>query len=464
MHTGGSALSALSELKAAVPKGRAELDEEDIRILSKLTRQLVSERTGATAEYRRFIEISRRTIDLPEPETRAWLEGRTVLITGGTGCIGSILAGQVLGYEPGRLVCVSRGETEPQKPVPGVEYLHGDIRDRAALSRLFGAVRPDVIFHLAAQRQPGLAETEVHRTITTNVFGTRNVLDAAAEFEVPDIVVTSTGKALRPYSPDVYAASKRVAEWITARAAAQTAPGLGSGSGGQVARKISAVRFTHVADNSIIADRLRRWCENGVIRLHGAEIEFYVQSGAEAAQLLIAGGLAAGEGVLRINALRDLDWPVSLLDLTLGMLKESGSESPVYIAGYEDGYEQSPFPALYDPATAGDVSPLINAFEAPATGPSLCGQVDTFDAPAPRDDAEVLACLERLEAACARTEDPEALRPVFEDVCLSLLDATIRDLPKTALNRALRFTARSATPIDPAHNPLIDALRRWADA
>jgi NAD(P)-dependent dehydrogenase (short-subunit alcohol dehydrogenase family) len=444
--------SALSELAAAVPKGKAELDNEDIKILSKLTRQLVAERAGAPAEYQRFLEISRRTIALPEPETRAWLQGRTVLITGGTGCIGSILAGQVLGLGPKRLVCLSRGETEPRCPVPGTEYLHGDIRDRAALSRLFDEVRPDVVFHLAAQRQPGLAETEVHRTLTTNVFGTRNVLAAAAEFDVPDTVVTSTGKALRPYSPDVYAASKRVAEWIAARAAAR--PGR---------RKISAVRFTHVADNSIIAGRLRRWCESGVIRLHGAEIEFYVQSGAEAAQLLIAGGLGASDTVLRINALRDLDWPVSLLDLTLGMIAESGSESPIYIAGYEDGYEQSPFPALYDPATAGDVSPLINAFEAPATGPSLCGQVDSFDAPAPGDDAEALARLELLEEACGRTADPEVLRPVFEEVCLALLDATIRDLPKPALNRALRFTARSATPIDPAHNPLIDALRRWAD-
>ena len=102
MHTGGS---ALSELNSAVPKGRAELDEEDIRILSKLTRQLVSERTGATAEYRRFLEISRRTIDLPEPETRDWLQGRTVLITGGTGCIGSLLAGQVLGTGSRGSVC-----------------------------------------------------------------------------------------------------------------------------------------------------------------------------------------------------------------------------------------------------------------------------------------------------------------------------------------------------------------------
>lgn len=457
MQTAGS---ALSELNAAVPKGRSELDEEDIRILSKLTRQLVSERTGAPAEYRRFLEISRRTIDLPQPETRAWLQDRTVLITGGTGCIGSILAGQVAAFGPRRLVCVSRGRTAPRQPVPGAEYLNGDIRDRAALSRLFDGVRPDVVFHLAAQRQPGLAETEVHRTITTNVFGTRNVLDAAAEFEVPDTVVTSTGKALRPYSPDVYAASKRIAEWIGARAAARPVPAHGR----PAARKISAVRFTHVADNSIVADRLRRWCENGVIRLHGAEIEFYVQSGAEAAQLLIAGGLGASDSVLRINALRDLDWPVSLLDLTLGMLAETGSDSPVYISGYEDGYEQSPFPALYDPATAGDVSPLINAFEAPATGPSVCGQVDSFDAPAPSDDAEALACLERLEEACGRSEDPREVRPVFEEVCVALLDATIRDLPKAALDRALRFTARSATPLDPAHNPLIDALRRWAEA
>lgn len=365
-----------------------------------------------------------------------------------------MLAQEVSAFRPRRLVCLSRGLTEPRRWLPEAEYRQADIRDRAALDRVFDEVRPDVVFHVAAQRNPGLAEIEVHRTLTTNVFGTRNMLAAAAAYEVPDVVVTSTGKALRPYSPDVYTASKRVAEWL-ARTAAQATVGT--------ERKISASRFTHVADNSIIAQRLEKWCEDGIIRLHSAEIEFYVQSGIEAAQLLIAGGLDATSGMLKINALRNLDWPVNLLDLSLGMIIEKGSDSPIYIAGYEGGYEEIPFPALYDPRTAGDVSPLINAFEAPHAEPGRCCQVDSFEAPALTEDAEVVDRLDRLEDLCARTEDSGVLRPAFDALCLALLDASLRDLPKPALARALYYAVRSTTPIDPAHRPMIDGLKRWLE-
>jgi hypothetical protein len=308
-----------------------------------------------------------------------------------------------------------------------------------------------VVIHLAAQRDPGLAEVEVHRTLSTNVFGTRNLLAAAAEHDVTDVVVTSTGKALRPYSPDVYAASKRVAEWLCARAAALPRPTPGA--------RISAARFTHVADNSIIARKLRRWCDGGVIRLHGADTAFYVQSGIESAQLLLASGLDASPGVLRINALRDLSWPVGLLELALGALAETGSQVPIYICGREDGYEKSAFPALYDPITAGDISPLINAFEAPFVRRGLCGAVDAFDAPAPRADHEALDHLERLETLCARTMDPSALRPAFNALCRALLDATLRDVTDTAITRALSIAERSPYPIDPAHSPMLEAMR-----
>lgn len=448
MDTSGS---ALKELCHAVPKGRAELDYEEVRILSKLTRQLIGERPDAAGEYERFKAIMRRSVDLPPEPTRAWIEGRTVLVTGGTGCIGTLVAEQVAAGRPGRLVCAARGVTKPARVVDGAEYRQVDVCDADGLRALFAATRPDVVIHLAAQRDPGLAEVEVHRTLTTNVFGTRNLLAAAAEHDVPDVVATSTGKALRPYSPDVYAASKRVAEWLCGKAAART-----TGS----AARISAARFTHVADNSIIARRLRRWCDDGVVRLHGAHIEFYVQSGIESAQLLIAAGIDAAPGMLRINALRDLDWPVGLLEVALGTLAETGSQSPIYICGHEDGYESSPFPALYDPATAGDVSPLINAFEAPRVRPGLCTAVDRFDAPALRHDGEARDRLERLEKLCAQTTDQADLRREFGALCRALLDATLRDLPDSAVARALTLAERSPHPIDPAHAPMLDAMRR----
>ena len=87
----------------------------------------------------------------------------------------------------------------------------------------------------------------MHRTVSTNVLGTRNVLEAAGAAGVPQVVCASTGKALRPYSPDVYTASKRAAEWVASNVA------------GRGELLCSAARFTHVLDNSVIYRRLLGW-------------------------------------------------------------------------------------------------------------------------------------------------------------------------------------------------------------
>lgn len=454
METADAIVAAMRE---AVPEGRESLDRREAELLKPLTQALVAARPGAHHEYLRFQAVCEREIDLSRADAAAWVAGRDVLVTGGTGCIGSMLMEQVAQLGPRRLISLSRGVTAPRRLLPDAEYLHVDIRDRAALTDTFARHRPQVVLHLAAQRNPGLAEVDVHRTVTTNVFGTRNVLDAAAEYGAEDVVIASTGKALRPYTPDVYAASKRVAEWLTSRAAARGTT------------RIAAVRFTHVVDNSIIAQRLHRWCKNGVIRLHGTQIDFYVQSATESAQLLLSAGLGARPNVLRMHALRDLGWPVNLLDLTLGMIAETRSKSPIYIAGYESGYERVPFPALYDPRTAGGISPLINAFEAASTAPGHCTQVDAFDLPAPTEDTEPLLLLDRLEATTRSTEESAMIRMQFEALSRSLLDTTLRDVPRPALERAIQLTTaeyarRGSGCMEPAHRLLLTALHRWSAA
>lgn len=445
----------VAAMRQAVPEGRESLDRREAELLKPLTQALGAARPEAHREYLRFQAICEREIDLPRAEAAHWLAGRDVMVTGGTGCIGSMLMEQLAQLGPRRLISLSRGATAPRRVLPDADYLHVDIRDRDALAEAFARHRPQIVFHLAAQRNPGLAEVDVHRTLTTNVFGTRNVLDAAAGYGAEDVVIASTGKALRPYSPDVYAASKRTAEWLAARAAARGST------------RIAAVRFTHVADNSIIAQRLHRWCKSGVIRLHGTQIDFYVQSATESAQLLVSAGLGARPDVLRMHALRDLGWPVNLLDLTLGMIAETRSTSPIYIAGYESGYERTPFPALYDPRTAGCISPLINAFEAASTEPGRCAQVDAFDLPAPSEDAEALLLLDRLEAETRSTEAAAPLRERFESLSRSLLDTTLRDVPRPAMQRAIQLTAteyarRESDYMEPAHRLLLDALHRWS--
>ena len=438
-------------MREAVPPGQQALDEQSLQRLGELTQQLMAARSEAQQEYARFLDISERAIPLPEDDLATWLDGKNVLVVGGTGCIGSKLMRQVASRCPGRLVSVGRGITDQYPGLPEAEYMQADIRDRFALKSVFDEVRPDVVFHVAAQRDPGLAEYEVHRTISTNIFGTRNVLGVSAEFGVPQVVCASTGKALRPYSPDVYTASKRIAEWVIADAAANS-----------TATIYSAARFTHVVDNSIIHNRLLDWsCGGGMIRLHSAEIGFYGESALESAQLMLAAGLGGRPGEMRIHAITDLGWPVTLLDVTLGVLARTESSTPIYISGYDRGYEPIPFPGLYDPLTAGEVSPLLSAFEAAKAEAMPGGAVDAFPlivAPGP----ELQQRLQALDEACQSTEDPAVLRPALDQLSWTLLDAMLGAVDKRVLTRAAQLTAKHQGGLIPEHQRMLAAIMREA--
>ena len=437
----------VSNIRAVAP-GQRCLDDTTLRQLRDLTRSLIAAKTGAAEEYARFLAIAERELCLPEAELADRLCGATVLVTGGTGCIGSALMAQLAVRGPGRLVSMSRGVTDDWPRQADAEYRHADVRDRTAMDLLISEVRPDLVFHVAAQRDPGLAEMKVHRTVSTNVLGTRTVLTAAAEAGVPQVVCASTGKALRPYSPDIYTASKRAAEWVASQVAADSG------------MLISAGRFTHVLDNSIIYKRLLSWADEagkGVIRLHSPDIAFYVQSALESAQLLLLACLGSVRAEFRVYAISDLGWPVSLMDLALGVLARSGSATPMYISGYDRGYEEIPFPGLYDPLTAGDVSPLFNAFEAGAVVDSPCPMVDAFRmdmVPEPR----AMKLLAALAEVCDQTEAPAVVRGALNELSWSMLDCTLRAAPCQALMRSAMLAQHHSDSLGADHRRMLQVI------
>ncbi|HEX8005659.1 MAG TPA: polysaccharide biosynthesis protein [Trebonia sp.] len=446
-------------MRAAAPPGRPVLDEASARRLRELTRSLIDASPGAAAEHGRFLAIRERGLHLPaarQAELARRLHDATVLVTGGTGCVGSALVARLAALPTGRLVSVSRGMTNGWPRQDSAEYLHADIRDRRELHRIVTAIRPDVIFHVAAQRDPGLAEVEVHRTISTNVLGTRNVLATAEAAGVGQVVHASTGKAQRPYSPDMYTVSKRAAEWIVADVAAR----------GRLL--CSAARFTHVVDNSIVYRRLLAWARGDVpgtamVRLHGPDIAFYAQSALESSQLLLLAYLGGEHGELRVHAITDLGWPVSLLDLALAVLAAAESAVGVYFSGYDAGYEQLPFPGLHDPRTAGDVSPLMNSFEAAAAVPAPGPEIDAFRiefAPDPR----LHKLLSALDGSCDRTRDPVLLRQSLNELSWSLLDATLRAAPRSALARSALLAKAHGSTMSAGHRRVLETISDLAGA
>ena len=397
----------IANMADLAPAGCARLPRWTHVMLRELTAELITASPGAAAEYRRFQEIGQRELPVASPD----LAGTCALVTGGTGCIGSALLAQLQSAGAARLVSVSRGLAATWPRWAGVRYETADIRDSAGISRLMRAYHPDLVFHLAAQRDPGQGAQQVHRTVTTNVTGTANTLKAAAEAGVPRFVYASTGKAVRPYSPEVYTATKKAAEWLCAQAAEDTS------------MLVSAGRFTHVLDNSIIHDRLRAWAldEDMLIRLHHPEIVFYVQSARESAQLLISAGGAPGQ--LRIHAITDLGWPVGLLDVALGVLDREGSKTPVYFAGYDEGYEQPVPDGLYDPAVSWDVSPLINGAEAAHLAERRCPGIDAFDYQIPASMA-AWKKLADLTAVCDLSQDSGKILPALDAVSRELSPPT----------------------------------------
>jgi hypothetical protein len=221
---------------------------------------------------------------------------------------------------------------------------------------------------------------------------------------------------------------------------------------------ISAGRFTHVLDNSVIYRRLLGWAEDGVIRLHSPNIAFYVQSALESAQLLLLAGLGAQRGEFRVHAITDLGWPLSLLDVALGVLISTGSATPVYFSGYDPGYEEVPFPGLYDPMTAGDVSPLLNAFEAAVGTSAPCPMVDAFrlEMAANPQPAKLLSALDEI---CDRTTDSDVARAGLNELSWALLDATLQAVPGRVLARAAVLSDPHQEVMGADHRRVLEAIR-----
>jgi hypothetical protein len=268
----------------------------------------------------------------------------------------------------------------------------------------------------------------VFETVLTNVVGTRNVLRAAREAGVERVSHASTGKAMRYYTKDIYAASKKLGEWLLQEYASE---GNSAGAG----------RFTHVIDNSIVLRNLKSALPDGIARIHDPSIEFYAQSAAESAQLLLLAGLNDLDH-LRLFAIRDLGDPVRLLSMAVGLLGQSSNFPPIYFPGYDPGYEKAVYPGLYDPRTAGDLSPLINAIEAVSAAEVRdVPAVDGFDLSLPVDGT-IEDLVDGLAYECS-TGDPASVTRMLSHSARTMSHATFALADPSLFMRLQRLAASS---------------------
>ncbi len=259
--------------------------------------------------------LAREPVELDMPEAREHVGGRSVLVTGAAGSIGSELSRQVAALGPARLFLLDTNESglhdlqiELAKSCD-VELLLGDIRDRSWLQHVLASHRPSIVFHAAAYKHVSIAEQEPLATITTNVLGLRNVLDVSRALDVERFVFISSDKAVSPVN--VYAMTKRSGELLTLAYARESG------------QNFSVVRFGNVlgSGGSVIPLFSRQIDAGGPVTVTHPEATRYFMTIAEAAGLVIVAGAIATGGELFVL---DMGAPVSISELAVNMIRLRG--------------------------------------------------------------------------------------------------------------------------------------------
>jgi FlaA1/EpsC-like NDP-sugar epimerase len=247
------------------------------------------------------------------------VRGRTVLVTGAGGSIGSELCRQLARFAPARLVALDHGENRlcflglelgESCPDLALTQVVGDIRDAGGVLDLFRLYRPDIVFHAAAHKHVHFLERTPREAVLNNILGTRSVARAAAETGVDTFVFISTDKAVNPSS--VMGASKRACEIL-----------LQAMSGPGDRTRFVAVRFGNVlgSDGSVIPIFQRQIANGGPLTVTHPDVRRYFMTIPEASQLVIQAALFGNRGDVFVL---DMGEQVRILDVAEQLIRLSG--------------------------------------------------------------------------------------------------------------------------------------------
>jgi O-antigen biosynthesis protein WbqV len=259
---------------------------------------------------------------------RQLIDGRRVLITGAGGTIGSELSRQIAALSPGELILLDSSEyhlyaidleLRERYPERHCRPVLCSIRERDRVMAVFAAERPELVFHAAALKHVPMVEMNPGEGVLTNVVGTRNVADAAAQYGALAMVQVSTDKAVKP--TNVMGASKRLAEFYC------QSLDLDGGRGGRAARFMT-VRFGNVlgSSGSVVPLFQRQLDRGGPLTVTHPDIERYFMTVREAVELVLqatAHGLEHSEARGQIFVL-DMGKPAKIADVARQMIRLAG--------------------------------------------------------------------------------------------------------------------------------------------
>lgn len=262
--------------------------------------------------------LDRKPVLINTKDISQFIQGKTILITGAGGSIGSELCRQIALFKPRLIVLYDYDENavyylqyEISKSLPGLKYktIIGDIRDIGLLKSTFSLYRPEVVFHSAAHKHVPLMEDNPVAAVKNNIIGTRNIMYAAEHYKVESFVMISTDKAVRPTS--VMGATKRVAEMMIQSKAKRART------------KFMAVRFGNVIGSSgSVVPLFKKQIENrGPVTVTDPDVKRYFMIAQEAAQLVLQAGAMGKGGEVFIL---DMGEQIKIADLAKNLIVLSG--------------------------------------------------------------------------------------------------------------------------------------------
>ncbi len=310
--------------------------------------------------------LNREEVQIDDNAIRSYIEGRRVLVSGAGGSVGSVLCRTILQYEPSELIMLDHDEnalhtlqldSEGRALLDDPNLVLCDIRDRDAVLALFDEHRPEVVFHAAAHKHVTFLERFPSEGVKTNIYGTLNVLSAAASVGVDRFVNISTDKAADPTS--ILGETKRTAERLTSHY-----------DGIQQGRYLS-VRFGNVlgSKGSVVPTFLEQLRTGAPMTVTDPEATRYFMTIEEAALLVLqAGAIGRGGDVLVL----DMGEPVKIEDLARRLARQvtPGQSPQIVYTGLRPGEK------LHEVLTSSAEEPLssthdrISRYEVPPLDPT----------------------------------------------------------------------------------------------
>ena len=253
------------------------------------------------------------------------LRGKTILVSGGAGSIGSEIVRQVLQYQPKKVIVLDQAETPLydlefeinkgplSKYANLVEIVIGNVKDYLRMELVFKRFTPDVVFHAAAYKHVPLMESNPYEALMVNIFGTKIMADLAVEYRTKKFVMVSTDKAVNP--TNVMGATKRSAELYI----------QGLSQHPDIQTQFVTTRFGNVlgSNGSVIPLFRKQIAQGGPLTVTHKDITRYFMTIPEACNLVLEAGAMGQGGEIFVF---DMGAPVKIYDLAVKMIKLSGLE------------------------------------------------------------------------------------------------------------------------------------------